>query len=163
MKNTYGTGAFLLFTLGNEPKMSEHGLITTVAWKLGSARPVYALEGAVAIAGALVQWMRDNLGIIRDASEVETLARSVDGSEGVVFVPAFSGLGAPFWRDDARGVIAGPDAFLHQGTHSAGSTRGQRVPNVRPGAVHARRHRTHAAWRAACGRAGTTNVGRFSP
>jgi glycerol kinase len=95
--------------------MSEHGLITTVAWKLGSARPVYALEGSVAIAGALVQWLRDSLGIIDDASEVETLARSVDGSEGVVFVPAFSGLGAPYWRDDARGVIVGLTRFSTKG------------------------------------------------
>ena len=115
MKNTYGTGAFLLFTLGNEPVMSEHGLVTTVAWKLGDADPVYALEGSVAIAGALVQWLRDNLGIIDDASEIESLARSVDGSEGVVFVPAFSGLFAPYWRDDARGVIVGLTRFSTKG------------------------------------------------
>jgi glycerol kinase len=101
VKNTYGTGAFLLFTLGTKPVMSEHGLITTVAWKLGDADAVYALEGSVAMAGSLVQWLRDNLGIIGDAAEVETLARSVPGSEGVVFVPAFSGLFAPYWRDDA--------------------------------------------------------------
>ncbi len=115
MKNTYGTGAFLLYTLGNEPVMSEHGLITTVAWRLGDARPVYALEGSVAMAGALIQWLRDNLGIIDDASEVEALARSVDGSEGVVFVPAFSGLFAPYWRDDARGVIVGLTRFASKG------------------------------------------------
>ena len=81
---------FLNFTLGNEPVMSEHGLVTTVAWRLGEASPVYALEGSV-IAGALVQWLRDNLGIINDAREIEALARSVEGSEGVAFVPAFSG------------------------------------------------------------------------
>jgi glycerol kinase len=115
MKNTYGTGAFLLFTLGKEPVMSEHGLITTVAWKLGDAEPVYALEGSVAVAGALIQWLRDNLGIIDDASEVEALARSVDGSEGVSFVPAFSGLFAPYWRDDARGVIVGLTRFANKG------------------------------------------------
>jgi glycerol kinase len=115
MKNTYGTGAFLLFTLGNEPVMSEHGLVTTVAWKLGDEKPVYALEGSVAIAGALVQWLRDNLGIIDEAREVEALARSVDGSEGVVFVPAFSGLFAPYWRDDARGVIVGLTRFSNKG------------------------------------------------
>ena len=115
MKNTYGTGAFLLFTLGNEPVMSEHGLVTTVAWKLGDADPVYALEGSVAVAGALVQWLRDNLGIIHDAGEVEALARSVDGSEGVVFVPAFSGLFAPYWRDDARGVMVGLTRFSTKG------------------------------------------------
>jgi glycerol kinase len=115
MKNTYGTGAFLNFTLGNEPVLSEHGLITTVAWKLGDAEPVYALEGSVAMAGALIQWLRDNLGIIDDASEVEALARSVDGSQGVVFVPAFSGLFAPYWRDDARGVIVGLTRFSNKG------------------------------------------------
>jgi glycerol kinase len=115
MKNTYGTGAFLNFTLGTEPVLSEHGLITTVAWKLGDADPVYALEGSVAVAGALIQWLRDNLGIIDDAGEVETLARSVDGSEGVVFVPAFSGLFAPYWRSDARGVIVGLTRFSNKG------------------------------------------------
>ena len=115
MKSTYGTGAFLLSTLGTEPVMSEHGLITTVAWKLGDADAVYALEGSVAMAGALVQWLRDNLGIIDDASEVETLARSVEDSGGVVFVPAFSGLFAPYWRDDARGVIVGLTRFANKG------------------------------------------------
>jgi glycerol kinase len=115
MKNTYGTGAFLLCTLGTEPVMSEHGQITTVAWKLGDADAVYALEGSVAMAGALVQWLRDNLGIIEDASDVEALARSVSGSEGVVFVPAFSGLFAPYWRDDARGVIVGLTRFANKG------------------------------------------------
>jgi glycerol kinase len=115
MKNTYGTGAFLLFTLGERPVRSAHGLITTVAWKLGDADPVYALEGSVAVAGALVQWLRDNLGIIDDAREVEALARSVTGSEGVVFVPAFSGLFAPYWRGDARGVIVGLTRFSNKG------------------------------------------------
>jgi glycerol kinase len=115
IKNTYGTGAFLNFTLGNEPVMSEHGLITTVAWKLGDAEPVYALEGSVAVAGALIQWLRDNLGIIDDASQIEPLARSVEGSEGVVFVPAFSGLFAPYWRADARGVIVGLTRFANKG------------------------------------------------
>src|SRR5262249_52508515 len=115
MKNTYGTGAFLLFTIGEEPVLSGHGLITTVAWKLGEAEPVYALEGSVAVAGALIQWLRDNLGIIGEASEVEALARSVDGSDGVVFVPAFSGLFAPYWRNDARGVIVGLTRFSNKG------------------------------------------------
>ena len=95
--------------------MSKHGLVTTVAWKLGDAEPVYALEGSVAIAGALVQWLRDNLGIIDDAAEVEALARSVQDSGGVVFVPAFSGLFAPYWRDDARGVIVGLTRFANKG------------------------------------------------
>src|ERR1700754_271145 len=114
-KNTYGTGAFLLFTLGSEPVISEHGLITTVAWQLGAAEPVYALEGSVAMAGALVQWLRDNLGIIHDAPEIEQLARSVPDSGGVVFVPAFSGLFAPYWRLDARGVIVGLTRFANKG------------------------------------------------
>ena len=111
VKNTYGTGAFLLFTLGNQPVLSGNGLITTVAWKLGETAPVYALEGSVAMAGALVQWLHDDLGIIDDASEIEGLARSVEDSAGVVFVPAFSGLFAPYWRDDARGLIAGLTRF----------------------------------------------------
>jgi glycerol kinase len=115
MKCTYGTGAFLLANLGTEPVMSEHGLITTVAWKLGDADAVYALEGSVSMAGALVQWLKENLGIITDASEVETLARSVADSGGVVFVPAFSGLFAPYWHDDARGVIVGLTRFANKG------------------------------------------------
>jgi len=114
-KNTYGTGAFLLFTLGTEPVISQHGLITTVAWKLGDAEPVYALEGSVAMAGALVRWLRDNLGLIHDAPEIEQLARSVPDSGGVVFVPAFSGLFAPYWRLDARGVIVGLTRFANKG------------------------------------------------
>jgi glycerol kinase len=115
VKNTYGTGAFLLFTLGTEPMISQHGLITTVAWKLGEADAVYALEGSVAMAGALIQWLRDNLGVIDEAPQVEELARSVPDSGGVVFVPAFSGLFAPYWRDDARGVIVGLTRFSNKG------------------------------------------------
>jgi glycerol kinase len=95
--------------------VSEHGLITTVAWKLGPADAVYALEGSVAMAGALVQWLRDNLGLIDDASEIEPLARSVPDSGGVVFVPAFSGLFAPYWRTDARGVIVGLTRYATKG------------------------------------------------
>jgi glycerol kinase len=115
IKNTYGTGAFLLFTLGTEPVISEHGLITTVAWKLGEADAVYAPEGSVAMAGALIQWLRDILGLIDEAAQVEELARSVPDSGGVVFVPAFSGLFAPCWRDDARGVIVGLTRFSNKG------------------------------------------------
>jgi glycerol kinase len=115
IKNTYGTGAFLLLTLGTEPVISDHGLITTVAWKLGDADPVYALEGSVAMAGALIQWLRDNLGLIDEAPQVEERARSVPDSGGVVFVPAFSGLFAPYWRDDARGVIVGLTRFANKG------------------------------------------------
>ena len=106
-KNTYGTGCFMLLNTGTEPVESTKGLLTTVAQKLGNAPTVYALEGSVAVTGSLIQWLRDNLGIISSSSEVEELAASVDDNGGVYFVPAFSGLFAPYWRDDARGVIAG--------------------------------------------------------
>ena len=106
-KNTYGTGCFLLMNTGGAPRHSQRGLITTLAHKLGAAPPVYALEGSVAIAGALTQWLRDNLGIIASSAEIEPLARSVPDNGGVYFVPAFSGLYAPRWRSDARGLIAG--------------------------------------------------------
>ncbi len=107
VKCTYGTGAFMLLHTGERPVPSRHGLITTVAARLGDGQATYALEGSVAVAGALIGWLRDNLGIIADTSEVEALARSVPDSGDVVFVPAFSGLFAPHWRSDARGVIAG--------------------------------------------------------
>ncbi|MFN2594897.1 MAG: glycerol kinase GlpK [Actinomycetota bacterium] len=107
VKNTYGTGCFMLLNTGTEPVFSEHGLITTVAAKLGSDRATYALEGSVAVAGALIRWLRDNLGIIGSSDEVEGLARSVPDNGDVVLVPAFSGLFAPHWRSDARGVVAG--------------------------------------------------------
>jgi glycerol kinase len=106
-KNTYGTGCFLLLNLGEEIVHSDNGLITTVAYKLGEEKAVYALEGSVAIAGSLIQWLRDNLEMLSEASESETLARQVDDNGGVFFVPAFSGLFAPHWRSDARGVIVG--------------------------------------------------------
>ena len=106
-KNTYGTGCFLLLNTGNTPTPSWHGLITTVAYQLGNEPPTYCLEGSIAVAGSLVQWLRDNLELIRDAAQVETLARSVEDNGGVYVVPAFSGLFAPHWRSDARGVIAG--------------------------------------------------------
>ena len=106
-KCTYGTGCFFLMHTGTRPVHSEHGLITTVAARIGDAPATYALEGSVAVAGSLIQWLRDDLGIIRDAAEVEALAASVPDSGEVVFVPAFSGLFAPYWRPDARGVIAG--------------------------------------------------------
>ena len=113
MKCTYGTGCFMLMHTGTEPVHSKHGLITTVAARLGGPETpaTYALEGSVAVAGSLINWLRDNLGIIGDASEVEALARSVPDSGDVVFVPAFSGLFAPHWRSDARGVIAGLTRF----------------------------------------------------
>ncbi len=114
-KNTYGTGCFLLMHTGTTPVPSKHGLLTTVAAKLGDAPATYALEGSVAIAGALVQWLRDNLGIIKTSSEIETLAGSVPDNGDVYFVPAFSGLYAPHWRADARGIIAGLTRFASSG------------------------------------------------
>jgi len=115
IKCTYGTGCFMLMHTGERPVHSQHGLITTVAARLGDAPATYALEGSVAVAGALIGWLRDNLGIIGDASEVEKLARSVPDSGDVVFVPAFSGLFAPHWRSDARGVIAGLTGYVSRG------------------------------------------------
>jgi glycerol kinase len=115
IKCTYGTGCFMLMQTGERPVHSHHGLITTVAAKLGERPATYALEGSVAVAGSLIGWLRDNLGIIGDASEVETLARSVPDSGDVVFVPAFSGLFAPHWRSDARGVIAGLTSYASRG------------------------------------------------
>jgi glycerol kinase len=111
VKNTYGTGCFMLLNTGNTIVPSTHGLLTTVAYQFGNQPPVYALEGSIAIAGALVQWLRDNLGIIERSSDVEALAASVPDSGGVVVVPAFSGLFAPHWRSDARGVIVGLTRF----------------------------------------------------
>lgn len=107
VKNTYGTGAFLLRNTGPEPVTSRNGLIATVAWQLGEAPPVYALEGSVAVAGSLLDWLCDDLGMAADAADVEALARTVEDTGSVVLVPAFSGLFAPYWRPDARGVIAG--------------------------------------------------------
>ncbi|MEG5083914.1 glycerol kinase GlpK [Microcoleus sp. AT8-B4] len=106
-KNTYGTGCFMLLNTGETIVPSKQGLLTTVAYKMGESPAVYALEGSIAIAGALVQWLRDNLGIINTSAEVETLANTVEDSGGVYVVPAFSGLYAPYWKDSARGVIAG--------------------------------------------------------
>src|SRR5262249_39780103 len=104
-KNTYGTGCFLLMNTGNTATQSTHGLLTSVACKLGDQPATYALEGSIAITGALVQWLRDNLEIIRGSSEIEALAKSVEDNGGVYFVPAFSGLYAPYWKVSARGVI----------------------------------------------------------
>ncbi|MGI5221253.1 glycerol kinase GlpK [Nocardia sp. CA-290969] len=111
-KNTYGTGNFMLLNTGTTPVFSEHGLLTTVCYRLGEQAPVYALEGSIAVTGALVQWFRDNLGIIDSAPEIEDLARTVDDNGGAYIVPAFSGLFAPRWRPDARGVIAGLTRFV---------------------------------------------------
>ncbi|RRO90601.1 glycerol kinase [Corynebacterium bovis] len=111
-KNTYGTGNFLLLNTGTEPQVSDHGLLTTVAYRLGNAPTVFALEGSVAVTGSLVQWLRDNLGFISSSAEVEELARSVDDNGGCYIVPAFSGLLAPRWRPEARGVITGLTGYV---------------------------------------------------
>jgi glycerol kinase len=115
VKNTYGTGCFLLMNTGEAPIMSSSGLVTTVAWQLGGQKACYALEGSIAVTGALVQWLRDNLGLIRNSAEIETLAKSVSDNGDVYFVPAFSGLYAPHWRADARGVIAGLTRYASAG------------------------------------------------
>jgi glycerol kinase len=115
MKNTYGTGCFLLMNTGEQSVQSQFGLLTTVAYKFGAAPACYALEGSVAITGALVQWLRDNLGLIAKSADVETLARTVTDNGGVYFVPAFSGLYAPYWKDSARGVITGLTRFASKG------------------------------------------------
>lgn len=106
-KNTYGTGNFLLVNTGATIKRSQHGLLSTTCYQLGGARPVYALEGSIAVTGSAVQWLRDQLGVIANAAEIEALAAGVDDTGGVYFVPAFSGLFAPYWRPDARGTILG--------------------------------------------------------
>ncbi len=114
-KNTYGTGCFMLLNTGTTPVVSQAGLLTTVAYQLEGEPPVYALEGSIAIAGALVQWLRDNLGLIETSADVEALARTVEDNGDVYFVPAFSGLYAPYWRSDARGVIAGLTRYANKG------------------------------------------------
>jgi glycerol kinase len=114
-KCTYGTGSFLLLNTGEQPVTSANGLITTVGYKIGDAPPTYALEGSIAVTGALVQWFRDNVGVIGSAPEIETLARTVDDNGGCYFVPAFAGLFAPHWRSDARGVIAGLTGYITKG------------------------------------------------
>jgi glycerol kinase len=114
-KNTYGTGCFLLMNTGEKPVASSHGLLTTVAYKFGNKPAAYALEGSVAITGALVQWIRDNLKLIEKSPDIESLARTVDDNGGVYFVPAFSGLYAPYWKANARGVIAGLTRYANRG------------------------------------------------
>ncbi|MCW2751314.1 MAG: glpK, partial [Aeromicrobium sp.] len=111
LKNTYGTGNFLVLNTGTEIVRSTNGLITTLAYRFGDAAPVYALEGSIAVTGSAIQWLRDQLGIIKAAADSEALAASVDDNGGVFFVPAFSGLFAPYWRSDARGVIVGLSRF----------------------------------------------------
>lgn len=114
-KNTYGTGNFLIFQTGEEIVHSKNGLLTTLGYKLGDQPARYALEGSIAVTGSLIQWLRDQLGIISSAPEVEALASSVDDNGGVYFVPAFSGLFAPYWRPDARGAIVGMTRYVNKG------------------------------------------------
>jgi glycerol kinase len=114
-KNTYGTGCFMLMNTGEKPVLSKFGLLTTVAYKFGAKPAHYALEGSIAVTGALVQWLRDNLGLIEKSSDIEQLARTVTDNGGIYFVPAFSGLYAPYWKDDARGVITGLTRYVNKG------------------------------------------------
>jgi glycerol kinase len=114
-KNTYGTGCFMLLNTGHQPVQSKSGLLTTLGYKMGDKPAVYALEGSIAITGALVQWLRDNLGLINQSQEIEELARSVADNGGIYFVPAFSGLFAPYWRSDARGAIVGMTRYVNKG------------------------------------------------
>lgn len=114
-KNTYGTGSFVLMNIGDKPVRSKAGLITTLGYKIGDKAPVYALEGSIAITGALVQWLRDNLGLIKTSADVEALARTVEDNGDVYFVPAFSGLYAPHWQESARGLIAGLTRYANKG------------------------------------------------
>lgn len=114
-KNTYGTGCFMLMNTGQKVVPSWHGLLTTVGYQMRGENAVYCLEGSIAIAGALVQWLRDNLGLIRDAPEIEKLAATVVDNGGIYFVPAFSGLFAPYWRSDARGALVGLTRYVHKG------------------------------------------------
>ncbi|ORE01759.1 glycerol kinase [Rhizopus microsporus var. microsporus] len=110
-KNTYGTGCFMLFNTGESPVLSRNGLLTTVAYQFGNDKPSYALEGSVAVAGSSIQWLRDSLGIIDESKEISSLAEKVEDTAGVYFVTAFTGLFAPYWRDDARGTICGLTQF----------------------------------------------------
>jgi glycerol kinase len=114
-KNTYGTGCFMILNTGEELVPSKSGLLTTLCYKMGNNKPVYALEGSIAITGALVQWVRDNLGMISNSAEIEALASTVQDNGGVYFVPAFSGLFAPYWKSDARGAIVGLTRYVNKG------------------------------------------------
>ena len=114
-KNTYGTGCFMLMNMGEIPVPSKSGLLTTLGYKIGNQKAVYALEGSIAITGALIQWLRDNLGLIQSSAEVESLASSVEDNGGIYFVPAFSGLFAPYWKSDARGAIVGMTRYVTKG------------------------------------------------
>jgi glycerol kinase len=114
-KNTYGTGSFVLVNTGEKPYASNHGLVTTLAYQFDKQKPIYALEGSIAVSGSLIQWLRDNLGLIQNINEIEDLAGSVADNGDIYFVPAFSGLFAPYWREDARGVIVGLTLHTNRG------------------------------------------------
>jgi len=114
-KNTYGTGCFMLLNTGTKPVQSKNGLLTTLGYKIGKEPAVYALEGSIAITGALVQWLRDNLGMFQKSADVEALAKTVDDNGGIYFVPAFSGLFAPYWKSSARGAIVGMTRYINKG------------------------------------------------
>ncbi len=120
-KNTYGTGCFMLLNTGTKAVQSKNGLLTTLGYKIGDQEAVYALEGSIAITGALVQWLRDNLGLIKKSTDVEELANTVEDNGGIYFVPAFSGLFAPYWKSDARGAIVGMTRYVNKG-HFARAT-----------------------------------------
>jgi glycerol kinase len=114
-KNTYGTGCFMLLNTGNKPVQSKNGLLTTLGYKIGSEKAVYCLEGSIAITGALVQWLRDNIGLIQKSADIEALAKTVEDNGGIYFVPAFSGLFAPYWKSSARGAIVGMTRYVTKG------------------------------------------------
>ena len=129
-KNTYGTGNFMLLNTGTRHRAVQERLLTTLGYKLGDEPAVYCLEGSIAITGALVQWLRDNLGLIATSAEVEDLAKTVEDNGGVYFVPAFSGLFAPYWRGDARGVIVGLTRYVNKGHIARAVARGDRVADA---------------------------------
>ena len=158
-KNTYGTGNFLLLNTGTTPIRSQNGLLTTVCYKIGDQDPVYALEGSIAVTGSLVQWVRDNLELISDASDIEKLAGQVDDNGGAYFVPAFSGLFAPYWRPDARGAILGLTRYVRKATSAPGGAGVGGLPDQGRGRGHERRRRhrdrpssgsTAAWWATSC-------------
>ena len=138
-KNTYGTGCFMIMNTGEEIVPSKNGLLTTVCYKIGDDKPIYALEGSIAVTGSLVQWLRDNLKMFSSAPEIEELAASVDDNGGAYFVPAFSGLFAPYWRADARGAIVGLTRLRQPWPHRPRRPGGHRLPDPRGPGRHGSR------------------------
>ena len=149
-KNTYGTGSFVLFQTGAKPVSSDHGLLTTIGWQIGVDAPCYALEGSIFVSGSAIQWLRDGLGLIKRAPDVEALARSVPDTGGVVFVPALTGLGAPDWDAQARGLLIGLTRGNERRTHRPGRPRGDLLSDPRRDRQHDGR-RTQRPDRAAGG------------